>query len=104
MLCRLRGIAKKAGSCYNPAMIKDPTQIEGLVVWIETDESGEIIDRIKESGLNNGSSVYCWVDPNNPGIGCELVFSRQLTEAENAQIQEWLVGRFNPPMNDLPRS
>lgn len=83
-------------------MLKNPVGIEGLVAWVETDDYGNVVDRLAEQGIKRGS-VYVWTDPNDPGKGCQLVFSRVLTAEEDGQVNEWLVERFNPPMDQLPK-
>lgn len=80
----------------------NPLRLPDLVLWLETDEYGDVTNVTNQNG--GSVEVFCWADPNNSERGIQLVFSKPQTDEIRARINAWLVERFNPSFDELPKS
>lgn len=74
--------------------------IPGCVVWLETAPEG-VVNKLRELGLPAGD-VFIWEDPNRPGEGLVVAYSRELTVAERQAVEAGLMETTQPSLADLP--
>lgn len=68
-----------------------PVDIPDCVAWIESSPT-EPINMLEEIQQQK-QTVINWTHPVNPDIGILIIYNRELTEAEWAQMQEYLTQR-----------
>lgn len=77
--------------------INNPTEIPGLVYWVEADSEGNPVNK-----LGDDCDHFFWADPNTNERGTMLKFNRRLSDEERQQVEAWLFNQYQPSMADLP--